>query len=213
MSSCFGKSMISPASMFATARMPLMRFSTLLTLMMGLSLTTGCTAQPGEEGPAGPAGEPGEDGQPGMDGADGDPAERVVHWATFTTGHLIDSGLVPNRALTVPKAADETGLRVTYFDHHGAQSGTGNPPCACFWEVLFDGERCASPGPLEGLVASIVEQTLVSQTISGYCYETEAGPIASGDAELTVEVSHTEMCSCDSGLSGVLGFIEAEELQ
>ena len=161
------------------------------------------------EGPAGPAG---VDGIDGTDGLDGSAAERLVHRVTFSQYDNTDDGLVAGRALTFDKALDDTWLRLTYFDSFGCYSGTENDACLCVWEVLFNDSSCKKDGPIEGYVSSIVEDTLSSRTLAGWCKTTDDGKIGAGQVDIEVQISATGGCDAYTGFDDVVGFLEAEEI-
>lgn len=164
-----------------------------------LWLLLGCEAM---QGPA---------GADGVDGLDGDAADREVHREYFTKQDDRDEGYVKNREMSFDKVADETVLRLAYFDSFGAQSGTENDPCGCRWELLIDDASCEDPGAIVHDVVSIQEQAVQTSTLSGWCEDA----IDAGTVALSVYVDQipgTDGCDCLTGFGDVSGFIEAEEI-
>jgi hypothetical protein len=157
-------------------------------------------------GPPGPAGEAGEPGADGEDGVDGDPAERVVHVATFTGGQDDTAGPVTGRVLNFEKLRDDTAIRVAYNDLVSAY--VEGQPCVCIWQLEFNGRTCADPGNISAaLVANV--QNIESLNLEGWCSVLPAGPVA-----LTVRAGATAPeCQCVTGyFTDGTGFLEAEEI-
>ena len=168
-----------------------------------------CEGTVGEDGPAGPQGDPGEQGEPG------EAAERLIHRAFFSSESDVDDGVLEDRELVFDKEFDDSLIRVTYVDSFSAQSGSANPACGCRWTVTVNGGACSDPGNIVGDVVSIVEQTLVSGSVEGYCAGNSLGSLPTGTTTIGVRVGETPNapgCDCLTGFGGYQGFIEAEEL-
>jgi len=163
----------------------------------------------GEDGEAGPQGEQGEQGEPG------EAAERLVHRAFFSSESGLDEGVLADRELIFDKEFDDSLIRVTYVDSFSAQSGNDNPACGCRWTVTINGGACTDPGSIVGDVGSIVEQTIVSGSVEGYCEGNSLGALPTGSTTVGVRVGaipNTSGCDCLTGFGSFQGFIEAEEL-
>ncbi len=177
--------------------------ATLLTTLF-IDELRGPVGQSGSRGPEGPMGPEGPEGPIGPEGPAG--KAPVVHRASFSQVFEANEGIVDGRSLGLEKASPTSQLRVTYQD---ILSASGQQPCSCAWSVLFNGEPCATPGPLGTISAGGAAAT---QTISGYCQATESGPLEQGQVELSVEVVARDGCECTTGDIVGTGLFEVQEI-
>lgn len=173
--------------------------TTVVTLLTTLFIDeirgpTGQRGTVGVEGPQGPAGPQGPQGPPG---------QVAIHREAFNTPSQSDNGPIEGRALTFLKEGADTTLRVAWYD---VLSASGES-CTCAWSLRFDGEPCASPGPI-GTIGGGVG----GQTVSGWCEATDSGPIGLGEVTLSVEVESREGCDCTTGDAVSAGYLQAQEL-
>ena len=148
----------------------------------------------------------GPEGPPGADGADG--TERTVHRESFESYQPGESGLVPDRELVFDKQDDDSELRISYTDLFGVLHQAGNTEArVCFWEVLVNGDSCSDP-IIVATEGNSPGEFVVSSTVFGWCSDVPAGEVV-----LEVEVEEWGANGeCFTGLNGLTGWLEAEEL-
>lgn len=170
------------------------------SLVVGGLLLGACT------GEAGPAGERGPAGPPGEPAADGGVTGQVTARATFAGEDDLDNGVLPKRQLRFTKAAEETQVRLLYYDSLSARGGFDAGACACRWELLIDTKPCTPP--LFADVASVVNQNAQPTTMVGITSAT------AGEHTVTVRVGPglRSGCECLTGLAGARGLLEATEI-
>ena len=152
-------------------------------------------------------------------GAPGNPAERVVHRASFGGGYDVDAtALVPDRAVAFDKASADTEIRVHYNELTRALYESGPGGCICGWNILFNGEACAVPGRLERVMGVYSGEAYHygPMSVMGYCSATASGPIDPGVVQIEVESvvggDPDNVCWCATGDGVRTGTLEAEEL-
>jgi hypothetical protein len=171
---------------------------------------TGCgDYEDGAQGEAGPQGE---------EGPAGDPAERTVHHATFSSVEDMDDGVLEDRELSFTKIEESTMVRLTYYDSFTVNGSGTLGLYGCRWALLFNGAPCTDPGPIAANVTTM-GSTISTTDISGWCAETDDGPLGAQEIVVTVQVgplpasvSGVTDGDCMTGLGTITGFLEAEEL-
>jgi len=171
-----------------------------------IALLAGCEGQPGPKGDVGPRG---EQGHAGDAGPAGDPGKRTLHKAFFSSNEDIDTGIVPDRALSFTKADDAATLRLTYFDGFRVFGNGG--ACACRWTVLFNGKTCVDPGVVIMDATTGVVDSSRATTLTAYCSATQSGSFT-GEVDITVSVQSSNNCDCQTGFDGITGLLEVEEV-
>jgi hypothetical protein len=130
---------------------------------------------------------------------------RVQGYANDQT----DSGNLAGRGLSFTKRFTDTGVRVTWSDNFRVL-GNNN---ACQWEVMFNGNACASPGALvhgkyEGNTSSNRHDM---GTFVGTCFGLAAGTVTISTR--VYAVSGYSGPDCYTGWPSQLFSIEAEEVR
>src|SRR5262249_7380893 len=127
--------------------------------------------------------------------------------ADYTTPRTGGAHDLPNRRARRHRYDDEWGLKVTYQDHFRLSSD-GSGPCSCVVSIVFDGETCASPGPLEFVVdswhAGAAELDRVSQ-VAGFCSATSSSALPVDvvvQARLEARSRGQAECTCSASGKG-----------
>lgn len=168
---------------------------------VALGACSGEVGPAGERGPVGPAGAAGaiSDAGPGAKG-------EVTARASFAGEEDLDNGVLTKRTLRFTKAAEDTQVRILYYDSLSARGGFDAGACSCRWELLVDNKACTPP--LFGDVGSVVSQNLQPTTMVGLT------TASAGDHTITVRVGPGvgSGCDCFTGLASARGLLEATEI-
>ena len=175
-----------------------------------VSVVLGAVALGACSGEAGPAGERGPAGPPGagatITDAGASAVGEVTTRASFTGEEDLDNGVLTKRTLRFSKAAEDTQVRILYFDSLSARGGFDAGACSCRWELLVDNKACSPP--LFGDVGSVVNQNVQPTTMVGLT------AASAGDHTITVRVGPGvgSGCDCFTGLASARGLLEATEI-
>lgn len=132
----------------------------------------------------------------------------IARWQGYGND-TTDTGVLANRAVSITKHEATTGLRVTWSDNFrtlGTNTG-------CRWEVLFNGQACATPGPLffnkfDNTAANHHEPS----TFVGTCFGSTSGTV-----NVTTRVHNVIAgyggSDCFTGWNDALASLEVEEVR
>lgn len=114
---------------------------------------------------------------------------KVGYGAQQGAGSLnTDPANTSHRALDAVKTRADTSLRVTWSDNFRSVNGVGRAR----WELLFNGQGCTNPGPINFQMTSHdgsgnnADNHHRHDTLVGYCKATSLGTLGAGTHRVTV---------------------------